>query len=198
MRLSRLLTVILALLMTFGSAQGIIFGIRYSNLSGPVMTPFSSGENRGEFGIYFGEREKKSDFLLGIDYDRYKRQDGDIESYARSIMVDFGYRYRLFTGDRMTAMGIQPFAGIHYYKRFGKIEADTTVLSAQDLEYYKDISNDQGGWFSVGVEYYFAPAFSMGCEAGLLYSKAKSDAYGYDTKISEYRTFAAILMSFRF
>jgi len=188
-----------ALIAVFcGAANAVIFGIRYSNVTRPVVAPFETDEGRGRFGIYFGEREKSSDFLLGIDYDSYKREGGDTLSYSRRVVVDFGYRYRVFSGDRSAAMKILPFAAIHYYKGFGKVEADTSVLSNSDRKYYKDLMSDHGGWISVGAEYAFAPAFSMGCEAGLLYTNAKSKAYGYTIKISDYRTFVAILMSFRF
>jgi len=198
MRKFKIFLVAVLLLAVSVDASAMIFGIRYSNINRPVLTPFEQNVNKGQFGIYFGERQKSSDFLLGIDYDRYKQERGDTLSYSRRFVIDFGYRYRVFSGDRAEAMKIMPFLGIHYFKSFGKVEADSTVMSEADRKFYKDMASDQGGWLSVGAEYAFAPAFSMGCEAGLRYSRAKSGAYGYTIKISEYRSFAAILLSFHF
>lgn len=198
MRYSRFLLVSFLVFLLCGQAGAIVFGIRYSNLNKPVLNPFESDVNKGQFGVYLGQRDKGSEYLVGIDYDRYKRERGDTLSYYRRLVLDLGFRYRLFPGERSAAMRIIPFAAIHYFKSFGKVKADTSVLSNEDKNFYNDMANDWGGWVSIGAEYAFAPAFSMGCEAGLRYSRAKSDAYGYTVKISEYRTFAAILLSFRF
>jgi hypothetical protein len=196
MRKFRLFSIFAMILLVGGQADAIIFGVRYSNLNEPLLPAVDRQDGRGRFGVYFGESQRKHDFLFGIDYDSYKIERGDSLLYARRLTGDIGYRYTIFSLDKMDAMKIMPFVAIHYYRSFAKVKADVTVLPEQDRAYYKDIANDQGGWFSVGAEYYFAPAFSMGCEAGLRYSRAKSKAYGYEIKISEYKTFVAILLSF--
>lgn len=179
-----------------GDASAIIFGVRYSNLNEPILPAIDRQDTRGRLGVYFGGRERGHDLLLGLDYDRYKQERGDTLLYSRRITASIGYRYRLFSAKKTEGMKIMPFIGIHYFKSFGKVEADTSVISSADRQYYKDLTNDQGIRVSLGAEYYLAPAFSLGCEGGIRYTKAKSKAYGYTIKISEYRTFAAILLSF--
>ncbi len=177
-------------------ASAFIFGVRYSNLNEPILPAIERQDTRGRLGVYFGGKEKGQDFLVGIDYDSYKQQRGDTLLYSRRITASIGYRYGLFSGKKAEAMNMMPFIGVHYFKSFGKVVADSSVMSSEDRQYYKDLTNDQGIRVSLGAEYYFAPAFSFGCEGGIQYTKAKSKAYGYTIKISEYRTFAAILMSF--
>jgi hypothetical protein len=179
-----------------GDASAMIFGIRYSNLNEPILPAIERQDSRGRLGVYFGTREKGHDFLIGIDYDSYKQQRGDTLLYSRRITTSIGYRYRLFSSQRGAAMKMMPYIGIHYLKSFGKVVADTSVMSSEDRQYYKDLSNDQGIRVSFGADYYFAPVFSLGGEGGIRYTRVKSKAYGYTIKISEYRTFAAILLSF--
>lgn len=179
-----------------GDVSAFIFGVRYSNLNEPILPAIDRQDSRGRLGVYFGGREKGHDMLLGLDYDRYKQERGDTLLYSRRITASIGYRYRLFSAKKSEAMNMMPFIGVHYFKSFGKVEADTSVISSSDRQYYKDLTNDQGIMVSLGAEYYLAPAFSLGCEGGIRYSKVKSKAYGYTIKISEYRTFAAILLSF--
>jgi hypothetical protein len=179
-----------------GDASAIIFGIRYSNLNEPILPAIQRQDSRGRLGVFFGAREKSQDFLLGLDYDRYKQERGDTLLYSRRITASIGYRYRLFSTEKAEGMNMMPYIGIHYFKSFGKVDADTSVMSSADRQYYKDLTNDQGIRVSLGAEYYLAPAFSLGCEGGIRYAKVKSKAYGYTIKISEYRTFAALLVSF--
>ena len=93
-------------------------------------------------------------------------------------------------------MNINPFIGLNYFKSFSKVTAENYQITQEELDYRKDMLNDSGGWLTWGAEYYFAPPFSMGCEGGIRYTKAKSNALGYDRKITEYTTFAAILLTF--
>lgn len=191
---------ITGLIMTalYGQAFAFIFGIRFSNVNQPLPAAIEGTQSGDRFGVYVGQNEKNNDFLLGLDYDSYKSQRADSSFYSRRIVVDLGYRYRLFSGDKIQGTNVLPFFSLHYYHSFGKIKAEDLVMSSQDRAYNKDLISDQGGWFSVGAEYYFSPLFSLGCEGGIRYSRAKSKAYGYDIKFSEYRTFAAILIGFRF
>jgi len=198
MKKTVLLLIGLTLMLLAANANAVIFGIRYSDMGKPVVSAFGNDLNSGRFGVYVGQGQKKSDFLIGLDYDRFKQERGDTLSYARRFVVDIGYRYKLMAGDRASAMRISPFAAMHYYRSFAKVKADSSVLSEEDRKYYQDMYNDQGGWISAGIEYYPAPVFSVGCEAGLRYTSAKSKAYGYTIKVSEYRVFTAILLSFRF
>ncbi len=179
-----------------GNVYAQIFGIRYTNIRGFVLPGVEQGESKGRFGIYGGLREKGNDIILGIDYDSHKEERGDTSFYARRMALSIGYRYRLFPADKISAMKINPFVSIHYYKSFGKVKADSSFMPEADRAYYKDLSSDSGGWVSLGAEYYFAPGFSLGCEGGIRYAKAKSKAYGYEIKINDYTSFAAILMSF--
>jgi hypothetical protein len=69
-------------------------------------------------------------------------------------------------------------------------------MSPEDRVYLKDMLNDSGGWLSFGADYYFAPTFSLGAEAGVRYARAKSKAYGYEIKVTDYTSFVAILLSY--
>jgi hypothetical protein len=108
--------------------------------------------------------------------------------------MNMGYRYWIFPADKARVTKINPFVGMHIYKSFPKVEADT--LSPEDRGYLKDMLNDSGGWLSCGADYYFAPTFSLGAEAGVRYARAKSKAYGYEIKITDYTSFVAILLSY--
>jgi hypothetical protein len=185
---------LVALLVSDVSA--FMFGIRYSNLNEPVLPAIDRQDTRGRLGVFFGAREKGHDFLIGLEYDRYKQERGDTLLYSRRITASIGYRYRLFPIKKAEAMKMMPSIGIYYFKSFGRVDADSSVMSSADRQYYKDLTNDQGIRVSLGAEYYLAPAFSLGCEGGIRYTRVKSKAYGYTIKISEYRTFAAILLSF--
>ena len=196
LRYLRLIFPVLLVTIFAADASAFIFGVRYSNLNEPILPAIERQDSRGRLGVFFGGREKSHDFLLGLDYDRYKLERGDTLLYSRRITASIGYRYRLFPTKKAEAMKIMPFIGIHYFRSFGKVDADSSVMSSTDRQYYKDLTNDQGIRVSLGAEYYFAPAFSLGCEGGIRYTKVKSNAYGYTIKISEYKTFAAILLSF--
>lgn len=196
MRTFRLVGIALFLLLSTQESSAVIFGVRYSNLSEPLLPAIERQDSRGRLGIFVGGREKGHDFLLGMDYDRYKQQRGDTLLYSRRVTVSIGYRYRAFSTEKMEAMKIVPTVGVHLFKSFSSVNADTSIFSAQDRQYYKDISNDEGARVAVSVEYFFAPPFSFGCEGGIQYSRARSKAYGYTIKVSEYRTYAAILVSF--
>lgn len=196
-RSSLIAAVILLVIGMASDGHALIAGIRYTSVTRQLLPGIDGYGQSRPFTFYAGDRKKNSDFLIGIGYDRYKRDVRDSLLYARRLVVDVGYRYGLMSADKVQAMKILPFVGIHYYMAFAKVRADSTVMSQQDVKYRKDLADDQGGWVSAGVEYFFAPSFSMGCEAGLLYMKAKSSAYGYKISLSEYRTFVAILMSVR-
>ncbi len=173
----------------------MVFGIRYSNTSEPILNLVDSPDTKGRFGFYLGTVEKNNMFLIGADYDSRKFQSAS-SFYSRRLTVNIGYRYLFLPVDKSNAMKILPFVGLSYYRSFSKVEADSTLLSPARVSYYKDISNDSGGWISVGADYHLAPVFGLGCEAGLMYSRATSKALGYQTKIGEYKTFIAILINF--
>ena len=198
MRHFKIIAAILIMVSLTSNASAVIFGIRFSNVNEPLLLPAIENAQKGDrFGVYIGENQKNHDFLFGVDFDSYKLEKPDTLLYSRRLVVDIGYRYRLFSGAKIEGTNVLPFFAVHYYRSFGKIKADDSVMSPADRAFYKDFASDQGGWFSVGAEYYFAPLFGFGCEGGIRYSKAKSNAYGYDIKISEYKTFAAILITFR-
>jgi hypothetical protein len=192
------ISIILAALVLFPAADShaIIFGIRYSNLAQAPLPGIDNIGTKGRFGAYLGFKEKNSLFLVGADYDRYKLERGDSLLYSRRLVVNIGYRYHLLPTDKAEAMDIMPFVAGHLYKSFSKVTADSTVLSAADRQYYKDLSSDVGAWISLGAEYAFAPAFSFGAEAGLQYSRAKSKAYGHEIKLGQYTSFVALIMTF--
>ncbi len=189
---------ILALTLFYGvEARAIIFGVRLSNTLGQPLPPsFGDGASRGRFGIYLGTKEGPSTFLFGADYDRHKTLRGDTLLYARRLTVNFGYRYMLLPADKSTAMNFMPFISAHVFKSYSKINADSNIVSTADADYYEDISNDSGAWLALGAEYFFAPVFSLGAEGGVRYSRANSKAYGYDIKIRDYTTFAALLLTY--
>jgi hypothetical protein len=85
---------------------------------------------------------------------------------------------------------------MHFYKSFPKVEADDSVMAPEERSYLKDMLGDSGGWLSFGADYYFAPTFSLGAEAGVRYARAKSKAYGYEIKVTDYTSFVAILLSY--
>jgi len=178
------------------NAHAIIFGVRYSNLIQDPLPGITDTGSKGRFGAYLGFKEQNSLILLGADYDRYKLERGDSLLYARRLVVNVGYRYHLLPTDKAEAMDMMPFVALHLFKSFSKVSADSTVMSSAEVQYYKDLSNDVGGWISLGADYHFAPAFSFGGEAGLRYARAKSKAYGHEIKFSQYSTFVAILMTF--
>ncbi len=183
-------------IMLAGDASAVIFGIRYSNLSEPVLPNTDFAGDRGRFGAFAGTREKNNIFLVGLDYDSHKDERADTTSYARRITLNFGYRYQIFSSAKVSGTKISPFVGLHYYKNFVKVKASESLLTAQELQYRKDMLNDSGGWLSFGAEYFFAPAFALGGEAGVRYATAKSSAFGYNIKTTDYTTFVAILLSF--
>ncbi|OGC93533.1 MAG: hypothetical protein A2W25_16930 [candidate division Zixibacteria bacterium RBG_16_53_22] len=189
---------ILAALVFFAAANAhaIIFGIRYSNLMQEPLPGISDTGSKGRFGAYLGFKEKNSVILVGADYDRYKLERGDSLLYSRRLVVNLGYRYHLLPTDKAEAMDMMPFVALHLFKSFSKVSADSTILSTAEAQYYKDLSNDVGGWVSLGAEYNFAPAFSFGGEAGFRYARAKSKAYGHEIKLGQYSTFVALLLTF--
>lgn len=189
-----LLTV--SILLLAENASALIFGIRYSNLNEPVLQGTDFTGDRGRFGAFIGLKEKKNVIFLGLDYDRHKSERADTTFYGRRFTANIGYRYQLFSSDKINATRINPFIGLHYFKSFSKVEADTSYVDADDRAYLKDMLNDSGGWLSFGAEYYFAPTFSLGAEAGVRYARAKSKAYGYEIKVTDYTSFVAILLSF--
>lgn len=190
--------IILVILITLiaENAFGLIFGIRYSNLNEPVLQGTDFAGDRGRFGAFIGLREKNNVVFLGLDYDRHKTERGDTTSYGRRFTANIGYRYQLFSSAKTNATKISPYIGMHFYKSFAKVEADTSVMTSRDRTYLRDMLNDSGGWLSFGADYYFAPTFSLGAEAGVRYAKAKSKAYGYEIKTTDYTSFVAILLSF--
>lgn len=196
MKSSRIIGTLLFLILMTQESWAVIFGIRFSNLNEPILPAIERQDSRGRLGIFAGTRQKNNDFLIGLDYDRYKLQRGDTLLYSRRVTVSIGYRYRLFSTDRTEAMKIMPAIGVHLFRSFASVNADTTIFSEQDRNYYKDISNDEGVRVTLSSEYFFAPPFSFGCEGGIQYIRAKSKAYGHTIKISEYRTYAAIVITF--
>lgn len=187
---------VIILLLQANDVSAVIVGIRYSNLNEPVLPLANVEGSRGRFGAFAGAREKNSLFLVGLDYDRHKEQRGDTTLYARRFTLNFGYRYQLFPSLKVNAMKINPFIGLHYFKSYGKFKTNNPDLSTEEIQYQKDMLKDSGGWLSFGVEYYFAPSFALGGEAGVRYSRAESKAYGYKIKTTDYTSFAAILLSF--
>ena len=195
-RLTLLLLVALLLFGAVNDVSAMIFGIRYSNLNQAVLPTFEDSDSRGRFGMFLGYREKNHDFVLGMDYDRHKTEMGDVKLYARRFSANIGYRYRLFPADKISAMKINPYLGLYFFKSYGKVEAENWGWTDEEIQFEKDMLNDSGGWLSLGGEYYFAPGFSMGCEGGVRYTKASSKATGIEIKITDYTTFASILMTF--
>jgi len=192
------LSLMLAAVVCFGAidSYALTFGIRYSNLAQEPLPGISDIGSKGRFGGYIGIREKNGLILLGADYDRYKSERGDSLLYSRRLVVNLGFRYQFLPVDKSAAMDITPFWALHLFKSFSKVNADSSILSSADVDYYEDISNDVGGWISLGADYHFAPVFSLGAEAGLTYSRAKSKAYGDEIKLTQYSTFVALLMTF--
>jgi hypothetical protein len=193
--------VTLLLLMGAESQAAMVFGIRFSNsqeqaLQGLSVRGVSDPGTKGRFGVYAGTINGSNTFLIGLDYDRFKLQRGDSLLYSRKFTVDLGYRYQLLGADQAKAMNFMPFLALHIFKSYAKVKADSGILNPVDARYYQDMSNDDGGWVSVGAEYFFAPVFSLGAEGGLRYTRANSSAYGYDIKLREYDTFIALLVSF--
>jgi hypothetical protein len=178
------------------NAFALIFGIRYSNLAEPVLQGTDFAGDRGRFGAIIGLSEKKNLVFLGLDYDRHKTQWGDTTSYVRRFTANIGYRYWLFPASKAEATRINPFVGLNIYKSFPKVEVDDSVMSPEDRSYLKDMLGDSGGWLSFGADYFFAPTFSLGAEAGVRYARAKSKAYGYEIKVTDYTSFVALLLSF--
>lgn len=192
----RKLFLTISILLLAENASALVFGIRYSNLNEPVLQGTDFVGDRGRFGAFIGLKEKKNVIFLGLDYDRHKSERADTTFYGRRFTANIGYRYQLFSSDKINATRINPFIGLHYFKSFAKVEADTSYISADERAYLKDMLNDSGGWLSFGAEYYFAPTFSLGAEAGVRYARAKSKAYGYEIKVTDYTSFVAILLSF--
>jgi hypothetical protein len=190
--------IIAAILLTVlgANANAIVFGIRYSDIREQRLPPLVDGGSKGRFGFYAGVAQNNSSFLIGAEYDRNKTERGDSLLYFRRMTVNIGYRYNLFTADKGRAMNFMPFAAIHYFKSYSKVEADSNIMSSTEAKFTRDMLNDYGGWISFGAEYYFAPVASLGAEAGFRYTKAKSSALGYDVKYSDYSTFAAILLNY--
>jgi hypothetical protein len=110
------------------NAFAVIFGIRYSNLSEPVFKGTDFAGDRGRFGAVLGIREKNSVIFLGLDYDRHKAERADTTFYARRFAVNVGYRYQIFSADKISATKINPFIGLYYFKTFVKVEADTSLM----------------------------------------------------------------------
>jgi hypothetical protein len=189
------------LLLTGAESQAVVFGIRFSNTQEqPLRVLIDKGISdsgaKGRFGLYAGTLQGNSYFMIGADYDRFKMERGDSLLYSRRLTIDVGYRYQLLSADKANAMNFMPFLALHLFKSFSKVQADSGTLRPVDVTYYKDLSNDEGGWISVGGEYFFAPVFSLGAEGGLRYTRANTKAYGYDIKIRQYNTFVALLLSF--
>jgi hypothetical protein len=184
------------LILTSIESQAIILGVRLSDASQNPLPGISDTGNKGRFGFFLGTQQKNSTFLIGADYDRYKLERGDSLLYSRRLTVNIGYRYQLMPADKASAMSFRPFIALNIFKSFSKVNADTTVMPAAQATYLKDISNDSGGWLSVGAEYFFAPVFSFGAEGGLRYSAASSTALGYQVKIRDYSSFVDLLLTF--
>jgi hypothetical protein len=192
----RKLFLIILITLISENAFAVIFGIRFSNLNEPVLRETDFEGDRGRFGAFIGLSEKNNVVFLGLDYDRHKTVRGDTTSYARRFTANMGYRYWIFPADKARATKINPFVGMHFYKSFPKVEADDSVMAPEDRSYLKDMLGDSGGWLSFGADYYFAPTFSLGAEAGVRYARAKSKAYGYEIKVTDYTSFVAILLSY--
>ncbi len=197
------LAIILAalLLVTGAESRAAVFGIRFSNtqeqpLRALVDKGIGDSGAKGRFGLYAGTTQGSSYFLIGADYDRFKMERGDSLLYSRRLTIDFGYRYQLLGADKAKAMNFMPFLALHLFKSYSKVEADSGTLRPAEVKYFQDLSNDEGGWLSVGAEYFFAPVFSLGAEGGLRYTRANSKALGWDVKIRQYDTFVALLLSF--
>ena len=187
------------LALTAVQSEAMVFGIRFSNTQEQplyAVTGIDGPGSKGRFGIYVGQQSGNNVFLAGINYDRYKMLRADTLLYSRRYTIDLGYRFQLLPADKARAMSFMPFLALHLFKSFSKVEADSAILSPAEVKYLKDISNDDGGWISAGGEYFFAPVFSLGAEAGLRYTRANSNAYGNNIKIRQYDTFIALLMSF--
>lgn len=196
MKLKSVFIALLLAVLLGVDANAIVFGIRYSDIRDQRLPSIIDSGGKGRFGFYAGVAEKNSSFLVGAEYDRYKSERADSLLYFRRMTINVGYRYSLFAADKAKAMNFMPFVALHYFKSYSKVKADSTVMSDTDIAYYKDILNDYGGWVSFGAEYYFAPVFSLGAEAGLRYTRSKSSAYGYQIKFSSYTTFAALLLNY--
>lgn len=187
---------LLLIMLISENASALIFGIRYSNLGEPVLRDTDFMADRGRFGAFIGISEKNNVIFLGLDYDRHKTARGDTATYARRFTANIGYRYWIFPADKARATSINPFVSMHIFKSFPKVEADDTVMTPEERKYLKDMLGDSGGWLSFGADYFFAPAFSLGAEAGVRYTRAKSKAYGYEIKTTDYTSFVALLLSF--
>jgi hypothetical protein len=177
----------------------MVFGIRYTNTQEQALKGLDGvvdPASKGRFGLYAGQESGNSTILVGFNYDRFKMNRADTLLYSRRLTVDLGFRYHLLPADQAKAMSFVPFLAVHIFKSFSKVKADSSILRPADATYFKDISNDDGAWVSVGAEYFFAPVFSLGAEGGIRYTRANSSAYGYDIHIREYNSFVAILMSF--
>ena len=189
--------IFVALIALWGAeSKAIIFGIRFSDIGQKTLLGVDDSGSKGRFGAFVGTRERNNIFLLGADYDRYKLSRGDTSSYSRRFTVNIGYRYLLMSSDKAEAMNFMPFLALHFFKSFSKVTADSAVMSAADARYFQDLSNDSGAWGAIGAEYYFAPAFGFGCEAGVRYSRARSKAYGYEVKLSQFNSYVALLAAF--
>jgi hypothetical protein len=196
LKLKSLIISLILVAVLGAEAKAIVFGIRYSDIREQRLPSIVDNSSRGRFGFYAGIAESNSSFLIGAEYDRNKTERGDSLLYFRRMTVNIGYRYNLLPADKGKAMSFMPFVAMHYFKSFSKVEADSTVMSAADVKFNRDMLNDAGGWISFGAEYYFAPVMSLGAEAGLRYSKAKSSAYGYNIKFGDYTSFAALLLNY--
>ena len=192
----RKIVLIILILLISENASALIFGIRYSNLNEPVLQGTEFDGSRGRFGAFLGLSEKNNVIFLGLDYDRHKNQRADTTFYGRRFTANIGYRYQLFSSAKINATKINPFVGLHLYKSFAKVEADESLMTVEEKRYLKDMLGDSGGWLSFGADYFFAPTFSLGAEAGVRYAKAKSKAYGYEIKTTDYTSFVAMLLSY--
>jgi hypothetical protein len=195
MKIKTLITAFSVLVIS-QNAFALIFGIRYSNLSEPVLREAGFSGERGRFGAFVGIREKNNVVFVGLDYDRHKSERADTTMYGRRFTANIGYRYQFFPIDRISATKLNPFVSLHYFKSFPKVEADESLMTSAERKYLKDMLGDSGGWLSLGAEYYFSPGFSLGAEAGIRHARAKSKALGYEVKITDYTSFVAILMTF--
>jgi hypothetical protein len=194
----------LLLLAGTESRAAMVFGIRYTNTEEPALKGLSGLSqkgvvdlgSKGRFGLYGGGQSGNGVLLVGVDYDRFKMTRSDSLIYSRRLTIDIGYRYHLLQADKAKAMSFSPFLAVHIFKSYAKVDADSSILNPADARYFEDLSNDDGGWISLGAEYFFAPAFSFGAEGGLRYTRANSNAYGYGIHLREYDTFVALLLSF--
>ena len=190
------LIIIASTFLVSENACALIFGIRYSNLNEPVLQGTDFMGERGRFGAFVGLSEKNNVVFLGLDYDRHRSEKGDTTFYGRRFTANIGYRYRLFSTAKVEAIKINPFVSFNFFKSFAKVEAHESLMSSAERGFLKDMLNDSGGWLSFGVDYLFAPTFSLGAETGVRYARAKSKALGYTTKITDYTSFAAILLAY--